>query len=331
MSTFIVAELSANHGGLYPQGIENIDYIAEVGADAVKTQTYTPDDLTIDCDNKYFTIKNKLWKNHGNLYGLYTDGQTPYYWQDGFKKRAEDNNLIFFSTPFSKKGVDYLEKLNVPMYKIASFEANDTEFVKYVADKGKPMIVSTGMIDESGIEDVVKICKDVDLTLLKCTSSYPTPLSKVNLLTMEDMRKFGVKVGLSDHTKGSSAALAAVALGASVIEKHFTTCYANCTIDTNFSLDYYEFKEMVQKIREIEQVLGDIDYTPTGDKQFKRSLFVVRDVKKGEKFTRRNIRSIRPGYGLPPKMITEILGNYATQNLKVGTPLKKSHVTKKRI
>ncbi|MBZ4672987.1 MAG: N-acetylneuraminate synthase [Deferribacteraceae bacterium] len=332
--TFLIAELSANHNQDINIAKDTIYAMKDAGADAVKLQTYTPDTLTINCDNEYFQIKQgTLWDGQ-TLYNLYKQAYTPWEWHYELKELAEKLGLVFFSTPFDKTAVDFLEKLDVPIYKIASFEITDIPLIEYVAKKNKPMIISTGIAELNDIELAVATCKEngcEDITLLKCTSSYPAPLEEANLLTIPDMKKrFGVKVGLSDHTLGISVPIAAVALGAEVIEKHFILDKKLGGPDAAFSLEPKEFSEMVKSIREVEKSLGKVTYeiSPKIEKNrvFARSLFVVKDIKAGEKFSEENVKSIRPGYGLHPKFLKDILGKKSKINIERGTPLKEEYI-----
>ncbi|HQF37153.1 MAG TPA: pseudaminic acid synthase [Candidatus Dojkabacteria bacterium] len=325
---FIIAELSANHNQNFDLAVKTIKAMKEAGADAVKLQTYTPNTITIDCDKKYFQIKEGLWKGK-TLYQLYQEAYTPWEWQPKLKKLAEDLGMVCFSSAFDKTAVDFLEKMNVPAYKVASFEITDIPLIEYVASKGKPVIMSTGIATLSDIEEAVNACKRMvndQIILLKCTSAYPAPIEEANLLTIPNMKEtFGTVVGLSDHTLGSSVAIASVALGAKVIEKHFILDRKLGGPDAAFSMEPDEFKQMVKSIREVEEALGKVTYDLT-DKQkksrtFSRSLFVVKDMKKGEVFTEENVRSIRPGYGLETKYLKEVLGKRAKRDIEKDTPL----------
>ncbi len=325
---FIIAELSANHNHDFELAVKTIKAIKDSGADAVKLQTYTPDTITIDCDNEYFQIKSGTLWDGKTLYELYKEAYTPWEWQPKLKKIAEDLGLICFSSPFDKTAVDFLEEMNVPAYKIASFEITDIPLIEYVASKGKPVIISTGIAALSDIEEAINACKRMGnerIALLKCTSAYPAPLEEINLKTIPDIRKtFGTIVGLSDHTLGCSVSIAAVALGAQIIEKHFILDRKLGGPDATFSMEPEEFKLMVKSIREIEKALGKVNYELTEQaeksKIFARSLFVVKDIKKGEVFTEENIRSIRPGYGEHPKFLQNIIGKKAVRDIKKGTP-----------
>ena len=328
--TFIIAELSANHNQDIELAKKTIDAARECKVDAVKLQTYTADTLTIDCHNKYFTklLDGTIWEGK-NFYQLYKEAYTPWEWHEELFEYARSIGLDIFSSPFDRTAVDFLEPLHPSNYKIASFEIFDIPLIEYIASKGRPIIISTGVATLADIEAAVKASireGNKNITLLKCTSSYPAPLDEANLLTIPNMKEtFGLEVGLSDHTMGASAAIAAVALGATVIEKHFILDRSQGGPDSSFSMEPAEFKEMVKSIREVEKALGIISYELTekaaGSKIFARSLFVVEDVKAGEIITDKNIRSIRPGYGLPPKHINQILGKHFTHDVKRGTPL----------
>ncbi len=326
---FIIAELSANHLQKFDNAVKLIKAAKEAGADSVKLQTYTPDTITIDCDNKYFQIKHgTLWDGQ-SLYELYKKAYTPWEWQPKLKKIAEEEGLIFFSSVFDKTAVDFLEGINVPAYKIASFEITDIPLIEYVASKGKPIIISTGIATLSDIEEAVNTCKRMEnnqIALLKCVSAYPTPLEDVNLRAIPNLADtFKTVVGLSDHTLGISVPIASVALGACIIEKHLTLDRKLGGPDAAFSLEPEEFKAMVKSVREVGKALGEVSYDLTEKmkktRELSRSLFVVKDMKAGDIFTEENICSIRPGYGLPPKYLKEILGKRANQDIKKGIPL----------
>ena len=328
--TFIIAELSANHMNDFDIAVKTIEAMADVGADAVKFQTFTPDTITIDCDNEYFHIKQGTVWDGQILHELYEDAYMPWVWQPKLKKVAADLGLIVFSSPFDKTSVDFLEDMDVPAYKIASFEIMDIPLIEYVASKGKPIIISTGIASLEDIELAVKTCLDTGndkIALLKCTSSYPAPLEEINLNTIPDIKdKFGVVVGLSDHTLGGEVSTAAVALGASIIEKHFILDRNMGGPDSEFSMEPQEFKQMVDSIRNVEKALGEVSYELSdkmkSNREFSRSLFVVKDMKKGEIITEDNVCSIRPGFGLHPKYLKEILGKRINKDLKKGTPFK---------
>ncbi|WP_048173282.1 pseudaminic acid synthase [Methanosarcina sp. 2.H.A.1B.4] len=326
---FIIAELSANHLQNFELAVKTIKAMKEAGADAVKLQTYTADTITIDVDNEYFQIKqNTIWDNK-TFYQLYQEAYTPWEWQPELKKIAEDLGLLCFSSPFDKTAVDFLEKMNVPAYKVASFEITDIPLIEYIASKGKPVIISTGIATLADIEEAVNACKRIgneQVALLKCTSAYPSPLEEVNLNTIPNLKDtFKTVVGLSDHTLGISVPIAAVALGAKIIEKHFILDRSLGGPDASFSLEPKEFKAMVEAVREVEKALGEVSYELT-DKmkkshEFSRSLFIVEDVEEGELFSDKNVRSIRPGFGLHPKYLNDILGKRAAKVITKGTPL----------
>ena len=288
--TFIIAELSANHMNDFDIAVKTIEAMAEAGADAVKFQTFTPDTITIDCDNEYFQIKQGTVWDGQVLHDLYEDAYMPWEWQPKLKKIAEDLGLIVFSSPFDKTSVDFLEDMDVPAYKIASFEITDIPLIEYVASKGKPIIISTGIASFEDIELAVKTCLDEgnnQIALLKCTSSYPAPLDEINLNTIPDMNeKFDCVIGLSDHTLGGEVSTAAVALGANIIEKHFILDRNMGGPDSEFSMEPHEFKQMVDSIRNVEKALGKVNYELSdkmkANREFSRSLFVVEDMKKGE-------------------------------------------------
>ncbi|MBN2572863.1 MAG: pseudaminic acid synthase [Ignavibacteriales bacterium] len=326
---FIIAELSANHNQDFDVAMKTIKAAKEAGADAIKLQTYTPDTITIDSDSEYFQIKHGSIWDGTTLYKLYQQAYTPWEWQPKLKKFAEEIGLICFSSPFDKTAVDFLEAMNVPAYKVASFEITDIPLIEYIASKKKPVIISTGIATLSDIEEAVNVCRRVgnnDIALLKCTSSYPAPIEEANLLTIPNLReRFNVIVGLSDHTLGSDVAIASVALGAKIIEKHFILDRNIGGPDSSFSMEPDEFKQMVISIRNVEKALGKINYelTPKAEKNriHCRSLFVVEDVKEGEIITEINVRSIRPGNGLPPKYFYQIIGKKFKDSFKKGSPL----------
>ncbi len=325
----IIAELSANHGQQIEIAVETIRAAKRAGADAIKLQTYTADTLTIDCDNKYFkdVLKGSIWEGR-TLYDLYKEAYTPWEWHEELFRVAHAEGLICFSTPFDKTAVDFLERFDPPAYKIASFEIQDIPLIEYTASKGRPMIISTGIAELEDIELAVKTCRDTgnqNITLLKCTSSYPAPIEEANLATIPDLKKrFDVEVGLSDHTLGIVAPVAAVTMGARVIEKHFILDKSIGGPDASFSLDEKEFSEMVKVVRQAEKAVGYVNYELTekarASLKFSRSLFVVEDINKGEVFRPENIRSIRPGYGAHPKYLKDILGKKATREYKRGEP-----------
>ena len=328
--TYVVAEMSANHHQNFDQAVRIIEAARDAGADGVKLQTYTPDTLTIDCANEYFQIgKGTIWEGR-NLYQLYVESFTPWEWKPKLKQIADKLGIHLFSTPFDHSSVDFLEEINVPVYKIASFEIVDLPLIRRIARTGKPVIMSTGMATLAEIDEAVSTIRDAgndQLALLKCTSSYPAPAEEMNLLTIPHLSQaFGVPAGLSDHTLGIAVPVAAVALGACIVEKHFTLSRSVSGPDSTFSLEPGEFKDMVEAIRTAEKALGSIHYG-VGDHDrhsriFRRSLFVVKDMKAGEKFTPDNVRSIRPGYGLHPRYLDHVITRSAAQDIKRGTPLR---------
>jgi len=328
--TFIIAELSANHMNDFDVAVKTIEAMAEAGADAVKFQTYTPDTITIDCDNEYFQIKQGTIWDGQVLYDLYDEAYMPWDWQPELKKIAEDLGLIAFSSPFDKTSVDFLEDMDVQAYKIASYEITDIPLIEYVASKGKPIIISTGIASLEDIELAIKTCLDAgnnQIAILKCTSSYPSPFDEINLNTIPALEeKFDVVVGLSDHTMGSEVAISGVSLGAKIIEKHFILSRSMDGPDSEFSMEPQEFKQMVDSIRNVEKALGNDTFELTEkmiiNQDFSRSLFVVKDMEKGDIITEDNVRSIRPGFGLHPKYLNDILGKKIKKDLKKGTPFE---------
>ena len=318
---FIIAEISANHARDIQIAKDTIYAAKEAGASAVKLQTYTQDWMTIDSNKEDFLIKSPLWRGK-NLYELYKEAKTPLEWHEELFSYAKEIDIDIFSSPFSKEAVDFLEKFDPIAYKIASFEITDYELLEYVSSKKRPLIISTGAAFLEDIEEALKICKknNKNIALLKCTSSYPTPLNKANLLTILDMKKrFKTEIGFSDHTLGITAPIVAVSLGAVIIEKHFILDKNLNTFDRDFSLDPKEFKNMVDKIKEVKTILGEISYTPSKSSlEFRRSLYAIKDIKKGEIFTKNNIKAIRPGYGLNPKYKTKLLGKKAKKAYEKG-------------
>lgn len=323
---FIVAELSANHGHQLETALASVRAAKEAGADAIKIQTYTADTITLDCKAPDFIVGGgTLWDGQ-TLHSLYQQAYTPWEWHEAIFEEAKKCGLMCFSTPFDHTAVDLLESLGNPIYKIASFEITDVNLIRYAASKGKPMVISTGIATAEDIELAIKACKEVgndDITLLRCVSAYPAPLENVNLRTMVDMKqRYGVKVGLSDHTMGADVAIAAVALGATMVEKHFIMDRAIGGPDAAFSMEREEFKQMVDSIRNVEKALGDVVYptypTQISGRQFSRSLYVAEDIKAGELITEQNVRSVRPGFGLHPKYLNEILGKPVNRDLKKG-------------
>lgn len=330
-NVYMIAELSANHNNDFGLAVKTIEAMADSDADAVKVQTYTADSLSIDTDNEYFKTRTEgLWKGY-RPYDLYKEAAMPYEWQPKLQKVAEGLGLDFFSSPFDKEGVDFLESLNVPKYKIASFEITDILLIEYAASKGKPMIISTGVAEIDDIQLAVDTCKKVgneNITLLKCTSNYPASLEDANLATIPDLKeRFGVKVGVSDHTMGHIVPVVAVSLGATVVEKHFILDRSLGGPDSAFSMEPSEFKSMVQEVRKAEKAIGQVNYEVTKkDKLRRRSLFAVTDIKKGEMITEMNVRSVRPGNGLHPSKFKEIIGRLSSIDIKKGTPITMSMI-----
>lgn len=325
---YIIAEMSANHAGSIERALEMIHVAKESGADCVKIQTYTADTITIDCHNAYFNIENGTWEGE-NLYSLYQKAYTPWEWQERLRDEAARVGIDFLSTPFDNTSVDFLEGLGVGFYKIASFELVDIPLLEYVASKKKPIIMSTGMATLEEIKeavDAVYSAGNRQLAILKCSSAYPARSEEMNLSTIIDMKKrFQIPVGLSDHSMGSFSAATAVAMGANIIEKHFCISRAIKNPDSSFSMEPEEFRDMVSQVREVEKAMGKVSYGVSKQEEsnarFRRSLFVVEDIKAGEVLTPENIRSIRPAYGLKPKHYKEVLGKRAVRDLKRGTPL----------
>ena len=327
---YIIAELSANHGGKISIAKETIKAAKEIGANAIKLQTYTADTLTLDSDKEDFIIKGgTLWDDR-KLYDLYREAYLPWEWHKELFDYARGLDIDIFSSPFDKTAVDFLEQFNPSAYKIASFEITDYELIRYTASKGRPIIISTGIATIDEIQDAVDICRaegNNKIILLKCTSAYPAVLEDANLLTIPNLAEtFGVISGFSDHTLGTTAPVVATTLGAKVLEKHFILDKSIGGADADFSLDKQEFAEMVQAVRDTEKLLGKVDYSMTEKKkdsrQFSRSLYVAEDIKVGDVITEKNIRSVRPGYGLHPKYFNDILGKKMSHNCEFGDPLK---------
>jgi pseudaminic acid synthase len=325
-NVFIIAELSANHNGSLETALETIRAAKRAGADCIKLQTYTADTMTIDSDREDFVINSGTIWDGQNLYKLYQEAYTPWEWHETLFKAAKDEGLICFSSPFDKTAVDLLEGLNTPAYKIASFEITDIPLIEYVASKGKPIILSTGIATTDDIELALDACRRMgnnDIALLKCTSSYPAPIEEANMCMVKDLaERYGVISGLSDHTIGNTVPIVATCFGAKIIEKHFILDRSIGGPDASFSMNEEEFTAMVKAVREAEKAIGVVDYTLT-DKQikgrdFSRSLYVVQDINKGELITEENVRSIRPGFGMHPKFYSEVLGNHAVKDLEKG-------------
>jgi len=334
-NTFIIAELSANHNGSLDVAKETIRAAKRAGADAIKLQTYTADTITIDCRKDDFKIKGTIWEDR-YLYDLYKEAYTPWEWHKELFDTAKEEGLVCFSSPFDKTAVDFLEELGNPIYKIASLEITDIPLIEYAASKGKPMIISTGIATQEDIELALDACYRMgnkDVTLLKCTSSYPAPIEEANLIMIKDIaERYNVKTGLSDHTMGIAAPIAAVCFGAKVIEKHFILDRSIGGPDASFSMNEAEFNEMVKAVREAEKAIGVVDYSLT-EKQlkgrdFSRSLYVVEDIKAGEIITEKNVRSIRPGFGLHPKYLSDLIGKKVNRNLHKGDRINLGDIVK---
>lgn len=332
---YTIAEMSANHAGRLENALAIVHSARDAGADCLKIQTYTADTLTIDCDNEYFRIQGGLW-NGRKLYDLYQEAYTPWDWQPAIKQECDAVGLDFLSTPFDSTAVDFLETLNVSAYKIASFELVDIPLIEYTASKGKPMILSCGMGSVNEIQDAVDACKRVgneQIILLKCCSEYPANLDDMHLATIIDMReRFGVPVGLSDHSMGHLAAVVGVSLGACVIEKHFCLSRAIENPDSAFSMEPDEFLAMIKQIRQAFAIRGEATYALTPSEQastaFRRSIFAVKDIRQDEPFTMQNVRVIRPGNGLAPKRLGTLLKSTATRNIQRGEPIRPEDVSR---
>lgn len=330
---FIIAELSANHNGSINVALETIKAAKRAGADCIKLQTYRADTITIDSQKDDFLIKGTIWEGQ-NLYKLYEEAYTPWEWHETLFKAAADEGLVCFSSPFDPTSVALLEALNTPAYKIASFEITDIPLIELVASKGKPVIISTGIAEEADIRLALDACHrmgNYEIALLKCTSSYPAPMNEANLVMVRDMaEKFGVITGLSDHTMGNTAPVVATCFGGKIIEKHFILDRSIGGPDASFSMNEAEFTAMVQAVREAEQAIGIVDYALTDKQQkgkdFCRSLYVVEDIQEGELITENNVRSIRPGFGLHPKFLPEIVGKRAVKALEKGARFDLSFV-----
>lgn len=333
---FIIAELSANHNGSIETAIETVKAAKKAGADAIKLQTYTAETITLDCNNENFQIKGGTLWDGKTLFQLYKEAYTPWEWHEKLFNVAKAEGLVCFSSPFDKTAVDFLETLDVPAYKIASFEITDIPLIKYTASKGKPIIISTGIAEKSDIELALEACHSVgnsQIILLKCTSSYPAPIELANMKTIPDMKKtYKTLVGLSDHTKGGIVPIVATSLGASVIEKHIILNKEVGGPDAAFSLDFTEFKDMVDAVRGAEKSLGKVTYELSqkvkDNKKFSRSLYITKDLKKGDILDEISLRSIRPGNGLHPKYYEELLGKSVLKDLERGTPMSWDFVEK---
>jgi len=327
-STYIIAEMSANHAGSKERALEIIRAAKDAGADCVKVQTYTPETMTLDSDKKWFKIDKGTWEGE-NLYSLYQKAYTPWEWQEELKNESERIGIDFFSTPYDNTAVDFLEDLGVEFYKVASFSITNLPFLKYLAQKGKPIIMSTGMATLAEIDEAVRTIKEIgndQLALLNCSSAYPSIADDMNLKNIKNLEEtFDVPVGLSDHSLGSVAAVTSVAMGAKIIEKHFCMSREIENPDASFSMEPDEFKKMVDDIRAAERAIGKIDYSISEKEKnsriFRRSIFAVEDIKAGEELTEENIKIIRPGYGLKPKHWDNVLKTKAIKDIKKGTPL----------
>lgn len=326
---FIIAELSANHNGSLEIAIETVKAAKRAGANCIKLQTYTADTITIDSQNDDFQIKGTIWEGK-NLYQLYKEAYTPWEWHEEIFRVAKEEGLIFFSTPFDKTAVDFLEDLNVPAYKIASFEITDIPLIEYVASKGKPIILSTGIAELEDIKLALDTCRrngNNDIALLKCTSSYPAPINEANMVMIKDLaERFNVISGLSDHTIGATVPVVATCFGAKIIEKHFILDRSIGGPDASFSMNEVEFAAMVKLVREVESSIGLIDYSLStkqlAARNFSRSLYVVNNINKGEIITEEHIKSIRPGFGLHPKYYNKIIGKSAKKDFFTGDRVK---------
>lgn len=331
---FVIAEMSANHNGSKEVALETIRAAKRAGADAIKIQTYTADTITLDCNLPDFQIKQGTIWDGQTMYDLYKKAYTPWEWHEELFDEAKRQGLVCFSTPFDFSAVDLLEKLGNPIYKIASFEITDVNLIRYCAEKMKPMVISTGIATAEDIELAVKTCREVgnnDITLLKCTSAYPAPIEKAQLCMIRDMaQKYGVKTGLSDHSIGSLVPMLSVAMGAVMVEKHFIIARSIGGEDCSFSMDENEFTQMVKDIRQVESAIGDVSYeldpVVLPEREFARSLYVAEDMKAGDVITEQNVRSIRPGFGLHPKYLKEILGKRVNQDLEKGTRMSLEYV-----
>lgn len=325
---YTIAEMSANHAGNLDYALKTVEAAKNAGADCLKIQTYTADTMTIDCDNDYFKIKEGLWKGY-TLYDLYSEASMPWEWQSIIKDKCDQIGIDFLSTPFDQSSVDFLENLGVEFYKVASFELVDIPLIEYIASKGKPMILSTGLGSLEEIEDAVNACKaqgNNQIILLKCTSEYPASYEDMNLATITDLKnRFDVTIGLSDHSMGSLAPVVAVTLGAQVIEKHFCVDRTVKTADSSFSMMPEEFKKMVKDVNNAQKTKGRVNYQLSerekNNREFRRSLFAVKEIKKNERFSKDNIRSIRPSKGIAPKFYAQLLGKKATRDIICGEPL----------
>lgn len=325
-SVFVIAELSANHNGSLETALQTVKAAARAGANAIKLQTYTADTITLNSNKSDFVINGTIWEGR-SLYNLYQEAFTPWEWHPALFQAAKEEGLICFSSPFDKSAVDFLETLNTPAYKIASFEITDIPLIEYAASKGKPMILSTGIATQMDVELALDACYRMgnnDVALLKCTSSYPAPIDEANMIMVREMaERFGVITGLSDHTIGNTVPIVATCFGAKIIEKHFILDRSIGGPDASFSMNEQEFSDMVKAVREAERAIGTVDYSLTQKqskgRDFSRSLYVVADMKAGEIITEQNVKSIRPGFGLHPKYYNEVLGKKVNADIEAGT------------
>ena len=330
---YVIAELSANHNGSLETAMQIVEAAKKAGADAIKLQTYTADTITLNCDAEDFQIRGGLWDGQ-SLYELYQQAHMPWEWHKPLFEHARKHDITIFSSPFDFTAVDLLEDLNAPAYKIASFEAIDLPLIRYVAATGKPMIISTGMADGDEIAEAVEAAREGgcrELAILHCVSGYPAPAEDYNLRTLADMReRFGLVTGLSDHTLDNTTAIASVVLGASIIEKHFTLDRSGGGPDDSFSLEPAELQALCRDSKTAWRALGQVDYgrksSEQGNARFRRSLYVTRDMKAGELFSADNVRSVRPGFGLPPKMLDKVIGRRASRDIAFGTALSLDQV-----
>ncbi len=332
-SPFIIVELSGNHGGHLDNALKLVDEAAATGADAIKIQTYTADTITLDCDSDEFTLKGGLWGGR-KLYELYQEAYTPWEWHEALFQRAKDHGIPLFSSPFDTTAIDLLEDLDCPAYKIASFEINDIGLIKAATATGKPIIISTGMATLDEIQEAVQAVEDAggtQLGILHCISGYPTPIDDCNLHTISDLQtRFNVPIGLSDHTIDNTAAITATALGAAIIEKHFTLDRSEGAVDAAFSLEPQEFANMVKSCKKAHRALGkagyDLKQSESKSRALRRSLYVTKDIKHGDTFTHENVRSVRPSSGMHTRYLPRVIGKQASQDLAFGTPLKSTHI-----
>lgn len=330
---YFIAEMSANHGGSLDRALAIVDAAADAGANCLKVQTYTADTLTLDCDNEWFRVKGGLWDSR-TLHDLYSEGSFPWEWHEAVRDRCLERGVDFLSTPFDETAVDFLDSLGVSAFKIASFELTDTPLIEYAASKGKTMILSTGMGTVDEVEEALSACRSVgndDIVLLRCTSEYPAEFSDMALATIPDMAsRFGVPIGFSDHSMGHTADVAAAALGARVFEKHFCLSRNIPTVDSAFSMEPAEFREMVDAVRDAISAVGAVSYGVHGgeseNRVFRRSVFACADIARGEAFSRDNIRIVRPGFGVAPKHYGSLLGRASKRTYCFGDPIEEDEL-----